>query len=232
MNTKLTDLIYHKKNFLSKDACDFLINTYENSSEEKLLEHCPEAETNIDTWSSFKKINLIPETEAFNLVHSANEQVINEYHDYLDSFNAFHVEYRNALNYSHQYRLMKYDVGSKIHRHSDHDPFVYGSCTINLNNNYTGGDFCFFRGQHRVKLDVGDVLIFPADYFWVHEVEEIQSGCRYSVNSFLMSLSDSIKQNVMRYKDWLIEGYNLNVENFQNIFSDAKYSYKIKNKEI
>jgi hypothetical protein len=229
MNIKLTDLIYHKENYLSKDECDFLINEYETSLDEKILEHCPDADTGIDTWSSFKKINLIPETEAFNLVHSKNERIINEYHDYLDSFNSFHVDFRKALNYSHQYRLMKYDVGTKIHRHTDHDPFVYGSCTINLNDEYTGGDFCFFKGQHRIKLKVGDILIFPADYFWVHEVEEIKSGVRYSVNSFLMSVSHSVKNNVTRYKDWLIEGYNLGLDEIKNNFSDLKYHYKIKN---
>ena len=28
-------------------------------------------------------------------------------------------------------------------------------------------------------------MIWPADYFWVHEVEEITKGTRYSANTFL-----------------------------------------------
>ena len=30
-------------------------------------------------------------------------------------------------------------------------------------------------------------MIWPADFFWVHEVEEITDGTRYSANTFLCS---------------------------------------------
>ena len=101
--------------------------------------------------------------------------------------------------YSHMYRLLKYDTGAKIHPHTDHDPFVYGSCTFNLNDDYTGGDFSFWNGKHKIKLGKGDALIFPADHFWVHEVLPIESGLRYSTNSFLQKIPDSLKENVFDY---------------------------------
>ncbi len=39
-------------------------------------------------------------------------------------------------------------------------------------------------------------MIWPADYFWVHEVEEIQSGTRYSVNCFIRSTPQSLPETV------------------------------------
>ena len=82
---------------------------------------------------------------------------------------------------------MKYEKGSYIHPHTDHEIGTYGSISFNLNNDYKGGEFKFFNGNYTIPLSKGDVLIFPADYFWVHEVTPITKGIRYSINSFLKS---------------------------------------------
>jgi|TARA_R100000030_G_scaffold76469_1_gene59429 hypothetical protein len=192
MDVKLTDLIYHKKNFLSPEQCDSLIQEYESRSSEHILEHCPEATTGADIYSSYKRIELIPGTDNFLAINNATESIIREYHDYTDKFDAFHIERRGSLKFSHMHRLLKYDTGTKLHAHVDHDQYVYGSCTFNLNDDYEGGDFLFFKGKHRVKLGKGDALIFPAGFHWVHEVDEIKSGTRYSTNSFLLSVPSTV----------------------------------------
>ena len=69
-----------------------------------------------------------------------------------------------------------------------------------LNEDYEGGDFAFWGGRHKIKLGVGDVMIWPADYFWVHEVEEITKGTRYSANTFLcrhpFEMPEEVKYNI------------------------------------
>ena len=189
---KLTDLIYRQKNFLTSDQCDYLINEFKKREHEKELECCPEANTGINTYSSFDMVELIPNTESFSIIHDATEKMINLYHKYTDKFNSFHVNRRDSLKYSLKYRLLRYKEGCKIHQHIDHDPYVYGSCTFNLNDDYSGGDFVFFKGKHRVKLKKGEAMIWPADFHWVHEVEKIKKGCRYSANSFLLSIPSSV----------------------------------------
>ena len=193
----LTDLIYHKKNFLSKDQCDFIINEFNNSPEPEGQEHCPQAFSNVDTYSTFKVKDSQFRSGSFYLIHETIEKMINEYHDYLDTFGAFHVARRGSMLFPHKYRLMKYNKGAWIHPHTDHDVGVYGSCTINLNNEYDGGDFAFWGGKHKVKLGLGDVMIWPADYFWVHEVEEITGGTRYSANCFLCNKPMYLPEEVM-----------------------------------
>lgn len=39
-------------------------------------------------------------------------------------------------------------------------------------------------------------MIWPADYFWVHEVEEITKGVRYSTNSFLQRIPNDLRNKV------------------------------------
>jgi hypothetical protein len=193
MTVLLTDLIFRKKNLLTREECDFLIEEHNVLRKDIQLEHCAEATTGADTWSTFQRVVLKPGTPARDIMFRATEQMVNEYMDYLDSFGMFHTMLRGSMIYSHMYRLLRYDPGEKIHPHTDHDPFIYGSCTINLNNDYTGGDFVFWKGQHRVRLEPGEAMIWPADYFWVHEVEPVTTGVRYSTNSFLMSVPEPIK---------------------------------------
>jgi hypothetical protein len=207
MSIKFTDLILHVPNFLTPDQCSFLIEEYEKRHVESILEHCPEANTDIDTYSTYERVVLTPGTEAFDLVHTSTEKMINRYLDYLDTFNAFHVGIRKSMMFSHMYRLLKYPTGTKIHQHVDHDAYIYGSCTFNLNNNYEGGDFVWFKGQHRIKLGLGDAVIWPADFFWVHEVEEITKGQRYSTNSFLQRLPQNLREQVQTLADTELQKY-------------------------
>ena len=183
----LTDLIYLKKNYLTKDQCDIIINEFEGTSSPEGTESCFHAFTGVETTSTFTVKTSEVGSKSFNIIHQTIENVINEYHDYLDTFNAFHVSRRASMLYPHKYRIMKYAKGAWIHPHVDDDASgINGSCTINLNSDYEGGTFAFWGGKHKVKLGLGDVMIWPADYsFWVHEVEEITEGTRYSANCFL-----------------------------------------------
>ena len=199
----LTDLIYLKRNVLSRDQCDMIINEFETSPDLPEQEHCPQAFTGVDMWSPFTLKSPQYKSASFCLIHETIEKMINDYHDYTDTFDAFHVLRRESMMHPHKYRIMKYNKGAWIHPHIDHDPGVYGSCTINLNTDYEGGTFSFWGGKHKVELGLGDVMIWPADFFWVHEVEEITSGVRYSANTFLCNnpvfLPPEVRYNIKGY---------------------------------
>jgi predicted 2-oxoglutarate/Fe(II)-dependent dioxygenase YbiX len=51
-----------------------------------------------------------------------------------------------------------------------------------LNDNYGGGEF-MIRGKE-VKLIRGDILIFPSNFIYPHEVKDITKGIRYSFVSW------------------------------------------------
>ena len=198
----LTDLIYIKRNFLSPEHCKYIINEFETSPNPPQQEHCPQAFSGVDTYSTFSVKDSQYRSASFYMIHETIEQTINEYWDYTDTFGAFHVARRGSMLFPHRYRLMKYEKGSWIHPHVDHDTGIYGSCTINLNTDYEGGTFAFWGGLHKVKLGLGDVMIWPADYFWVHQVEEITEGIRYSANTFLcrhpFTLPKEVRYNIKR----------------------------------
>lgn len=206
----ISKLILHKKKFLSQNECKTLINYYELNKDKSIQEHCLEASTNIDTYSTFNVIDIPCGCKEYKIIANAIEKIINTYHKYTDTFKMFHSYRKNSLLYSHKIRLMKYKLGNKIHPHVDHDPHVYGSCTFNLNEDYEGGQFKFFRGKKTINLKKGDGLIFPADYHWVHEVRPITKGVRYSVNCFLLDVPQSVREELQLKKDELMKKYKFN----------------------
>ena len=196
----MVDQILIIPNILTDDECDFLINEYERRKEEAILEKCLHAITGKVVTSTFERVELTEGTESFEIMFNKNEQVINYWIEHLKKFNAFNLPMlAGMLRCSHTYRLMKYDVGGWIHPHTDWGHFIHASCTFALNEEYEGGEFYFFNGQHKVKLNRGDAMIWPADCFWVHEVKPITKGSRYSTNSFICSLDFENIKNITAF---------------------------------
>ena len=51
-----------------------------------------------------------------------------------------------------------------------------------LNDNYEGG--AFMCREKEIKLIRGDILLFPSNFMYPHEVKEITKGIRYSFVSW------------------------------------------------
>ena len=92
---------------------------------------------------------------------------------------------KNLIADSINIRILKYEEGQYIKDHADVTRNIRASCTLNLNEDYEGGEFRFFNGQEKISFKTGDALIFPAEPIWIHGTEPITKGVRYSINCFL-----------------------------------------------
>jgi len=208
----ITKLSLKIPNFLTHGECDSLIQEFEKRSNESRKEHSKNYNTNEVEPSSFDVVPLNPYTKNFNLIKEKTKKIIEIYIDYLDQPKYFFTDsLKENLKYSHRYRIMKYKEGASIHPHSDHDPYTYGSITFNLNEDYKGGEFKFFNKNHTVNLKKGDALIFPADFFWVHEVTPVTKGNRYSINSFLRRVPEEVYSHCNYLANLINEDYINNI---------------------
>ena len=181
----LIDLIYVERNLLSSEECDIIIqeNEYEKTYRE--------SSTGIDLihrQSGGITNDLNPNDKSIEIVNKYTTITILKYYEYLKKFNYFLVEELiSSFLYAHNYRFIKYEIGDNFHSHIDWTKYGYytGSCTVNLSEDYDGGEFTFFNQNYDIKLKKGDTLIFPASSFFTHGVKKITSGVRYCVNSFL-----------------------------------------------
>lgn len=85
------------------------------------------------------------------------------------------------------YQLLNYQEGYYFNEHVDEGGGLSRTltCVINLTDQHDGGNFCFFKEQIKVKLGVGDVVIFPSSFLFPHSVSTITKGERYSIVTWL-----------------------------------------------
>ena len=190
----LKDFIFTVDDILTDKECDFIIEDFGKNNIYK--ERCFESNSSEVRESTVDITSLVPNTEAFNLVHNKTNHLLYEYSQYLKEFDFIWVEKMMCfLTYSHNYRLMRYSEGQSIHDHVDEDWCIFGSATLALNDGYEGGLFRFFKGKHEVRTKKRQGMIFPAEHYFVHGVAPVTKGVRWSVNSFLGMEECVIEQN-------------------------------------
>ena len=181
----LIDLIYIERNLLSSDECDIIID--ENINNETYRENSLNNKL-IHDYSGGMVCDVNPYKKSIDILNKKTYSIIEQYYFYLKDFNYFLPEILiSSFKYSHNYRFLTYNINDNFHSHIDwtKDNTYTGSCTINLSSNYDGGELSFFNFNHDIKLEKGDVVIFPASVFFTHGVKKITRGIRYCVNSFL-----------------------------------------------
>ena len=151
----LIDLIYVERNLLSHDECDIIIegNKYEKKYREK--------STNLNLKNEVSgglTSDINPHDKSIDIVNKYTTITIIKYYEYLKKFNYFLVEELiMSFLYAHNYRFMRYQVDSDFHTHIDGSRTGHytGSCTINLSEDYSGGEFTFFNENYDInKLDI------------------------------------------------------------------------------
>ena len=88
-------------------------------------------------------------------------------------------------------RFNKYVIGTMMREHYDHIHSLFDgkmkgvpiiSIVAQLNEDYEGAEF-YCRGKE-IKLKTGDILLFPSNFMYPHEVKETKKGVRYSFVSW------------------------------------------------
>ena len=88
-------------------------------------------------------------------------------------------------------RFNKYEVGNTMRKHYDHIHSIFDgqmkgvpivSIVANLNEDYEGSEF--MCREKEIKLKTGDILMFPSNFMYPHEVKETTKGVRYSFVSW------------------------------------------------
>jgi hypothetical protein len=88
--------------------------------------------------------------------------------------------------------IVKWDTGSNMDLHSD-DIYTlrndgtgitdrhHMSALIYLNDDYAGGELYFPNHNLLLKPKTGDLVMFPGNIYYPHEVKTVESGSRYTI---------------------------------------------------
>ena len=191
---RISDLKYRINSLIPEKVCHKMINIFEKYPELNFPEASYKFKTGKREQDNFKCLNL-------SRINNPNEDILyalNEAKKYIFIMIANYVLHIKSKKISPDFsdflirltdniRILKYDVGQCIEDHSDVGGTIRASCTLNLNENYEGGEFRFFNGQIKEVFKTGDAMLFPAEPIWIHGTEPVTKGARYSINCFLYS---------------------------------------------
>lgn len=111
------------------------------------------------------------------------------------------LQYMNDLDFSWYrswagftpIRFNKYTIGTLMRQHCDHinsmfDGEIKGIPTLSvlgaLNDDYDGGDLIFWDSE-KIELKAGQIMIFPSNFLYPHEVLPVTRGERHSFVSWV-----------------------------------------------
>lgn len=168
----LNDYIVVLKNILSEELCDSIVNKFKNSNE--WAEATIKNEIIDKNTRNCTTIPLHFYKELDNSIFQAASKCITEYNK---RFPLCVIEEDSG------YTLLKYEQGGFYTEHTDSFKRIPRavSCSFILNDNYKGGEFSFFNKELIYKLNKGDVLMFPSNFMYPHEVMPVIKGTRYSI---------------------------------------------------
>ena len=121
---------------------------------------------------------------------------VNWMHVYIQIEDKFNIRDRvkaeivNAYGFDHikpkglYLSVAKWEKGTKLNLHVDDLGYATDNhipTLIYLNDDYEGGEISFATHDITIKPKVGDLLIFPGNMHYAHEVKEVLSGTRYTL---------------------------------------------------
>jgi hypothetical protein len=87
----------------------------------------------------------------------------------------------------YEHLLYKGEEKGEYKEHIDHfdlHPRVL-SCSFILNDDYDGGDFSFFNGEHIIPKKTGAANVFPSNFCFPHAIIPVSNGNRHVIITWI-----------------------------------------------
>ena len=185
--------MFKADSLVPKPVCDYFINVMENNLDLSIKENSYKYDTEKNEYDNYSSLDISALSEDFKSFVEPRD-IARKFLGIMITNYVLHMQRTicpsfssKFINSTHNIRILKYEKGQYIRDHTDVDANIRASCTLNLNEDYEGGEFRFFDGKIKETLKTGDGLFFPAEPIWIHGTEPVTKGIRYSINCFLYS---------------------------------------------
>lgn len=185
--SKLEDFVQVFDNVLSPENCDLILNEYQNSSEwsdtrtgdgevSKNTRNCTEISISAQ---HILEQNFDVRKNLDDVVFESVKNVITNYNNLIPTF---------RIDIDTGYQLLRYKEGEFYIQHTDSfkEQQRSLSCSIQLNEDYDGGEFAFFDREMMIRTKPGSAIVFPSNFMYPHEIMPVIKGTRYSIITWLV----------------------------------------------
>ena len=110
------------------------------------------------------------------------ESVRNEITNYNNLIPTFRIDIDTG------YQLLRYKEGEFYVQHTDSfkEQQRSLSCSLQLNEDYDGGEFALFDREMMIRTKPGSAIVFPSNFMYPHEIMPVIKGTRYSIITWLV----------------------------------------------
>ena len=174
-------------NMLADDVCDALVNEYANSDDWEVgaMGGFGKKDTYVRNCSLIAMSFGHVIQKNYDIRKRLDDEVFNSVSRALTTYKSKFP--KAAATNDSGYHLLRYLPGEYIKSHIDTGGTASRelSCSIGLNDGYTGGEFYFEEIDKTVRVAKGEIIMFPSNFMFPHEVRTITSGTRYSIITWL-----------------------------------------------
>ena len=174
-------------------------NTIPENICEELIDECNKKDWQKHTWNNYAQGTTLSEpTKELDVMPCTQEQQDKITPYLVKALDKYQIKVcvpgertQSFLTKFSPIKFNKYEVGTMMREHYDHIHSLFDgkmkgvpivSIVANLNTGYEGAEF-YCRGKE-IKLKTGDILLFPSNFMYPHEVKETTKGTRYSFVSW------------------------------------------------
>ena len=195
-NNLLTNILI-APNVISKEGVAFIIEHAKRQKKEDLSVFDPE-QSNKSVNTKFSVDKMIRDTQMIDLEDIASE-IIDLYRNVvtnvINPFYEFEVkdsELPQLLHYGIDGHYMPHCDGESLWKPPGNEPLIWRKSTdrdlstvLFLNDDFEGGDFVFPELRVRVRPEPGMLVCFPSTHEYLHGVEPVTKGTRYSMVNWM-----------------------------------------------
>ena len=182
-HNSLNDYIKVYSNIFTLDECEMILDEYRD------CEHWAPAGVSSNNVQN-------PSVRNCDIISISTPQIINKNRLHRDMIDRMILKKANEaaqmyikdfptcfLKSDSGYDLLRYNKGGFYRQHTDsfHEQPRTIAMSINLSDDYVGGSMAFFNQDVQIRAGLGDVILFPANFMYPHEIMEVTEGIRYSI---------------------------------------------------
>ena len=198
MEKNLDDYILHQREFLDREFCKAVIQQLEQAEWETHVFASYENVTKGVIADKFEYSTTRVSPSGVNEPDvcfdcTANDIIIKNLHAIiLDYIAGLKFDWFNGWAGYSPVKFIRYSLNQTMKNHCDHINTLFsgdrkGIPVLSIigvfNDNYKGGKLIFF-GDKEIDLKAGDLVIFPSNFLYPHQITPITEGIRYSYVSW------------------------------------------------
>jgi hypothetical protein len=163
------DYIQVFDNVMTPYACQLILNEYKKSNEW----------VSEDNQEIFKISN--GDKKYKELIDCSVHRIITEL---MKKNKIYDIDFVQKITHTSVYEIIRsnstFEINSNESKGIDNSlGIIY--CSIQLNDDYQGGEYSLFNGDITVRPKIGSVLIFPLTYMFPYKIMPVIKGSKYSI---------------------------------------------------